>query len=73
LIRGSVPGSKGTWIEIRDAVKGVKVDDLPLPGKFSVAEALKAEAAPKTETAPKAEAKTEADAPVEAKPSGEEK
>lgn len=36
LIQGSVPGSKGTWIEIRDAVKGTKVDDLPIPGKFTV-------------------------------------
>ena len=34
LVRGAVPGSKGGWVEIRDAVKGTKVDDLPLPGKF---------------------------------------
>ncbi len=46
LVRGSVPGSKGAWIEIRDAVKGVKADDLPMPGKFRVktAEAPVAEA-----------------------------
>lgn len=36
LIKGAVPGSKGGWVEIRDAVKGVKVDDLPRPGKFTV-------------------------------------
>ena len=52
LVRGSVPGSKGTWIEIRDAVKGVKANDLPMPGKFTVA----AKSAPKTEkSAPKAD------------------
>ena len=34
LIKGNVPGSKGGWVEVRDAVKGTKVDDLPLPGKF---------------------------------------
>jgi len=54
LIRGAVPGSKGSWIEIRDAIKGVKASDLPMPGKFKAAEAPKAEKA-----APKAEAKAE--------------
>ena len=34
LVRGAVPGSKGGWVEIRDAVKGVKAADLPVPGKF---------------------------------------
>ncbi|MBL4855167.1 MAG: 50S ribosomal protein L3 [Robiginitomaculum sp.] len=51
LIRGAVPGSKGAWIEIRDAIKGVKVDDLPMPGKFSAAAAPKKVEA-KTEEAP---------------------
>ncbi|MDG2362331.1 MAG: 50S ribosomal protein L3 [Hellea sp.] len=36
LIKGATPGSKGAWIEIRDAVKGSKVTDLPIPGSFSV-------------------------------------
>ena len=40
LVKGAVPGSKGGWVEIRDAVKGVKVDELPLPGKFSAAPAI---------------------------------
>lgn len=44
LIKGATPGSKGAWIEIRDAVKGTKVSDLPLPGKFTAAGAAKAEA-----------------------------
>lgn len=42
LIRGATPGSKGTWIEVRDAVKGVKSDDLPMPGKFTAGPVVKA-------------------------------
>ena len=42
LIKGATPGSKGAWIEIRDAVKGVKVDELPMPGKFTSGPAPKA-------------------------------
>jgi len=42
LIKGATPGSKGAWIEIRDAVKGTKVDELPLPGKFTTGPAPKA-------------------------------
>ena len=53
LVKGAVPGSAGGWVELRDAVKGVGVDELPLPGKFKTAEDLnkpvKAEAAPETE------------------------
>ena len=76
LIQGSVPGSKGTWIEIRDAVKGTKVDDLPMPGKFTVgAPEVKEEAkapevkAPEAKTEEKVEAKA---APAPEKTSGEE-
>jgi len=53
LIRGATPGAKGAWIEVRDAVKGTKMDDLPLPGKFTAAADVKP--APKAE-APKADA-----------------
>ena len=52
LIRGATPGAKGAWIEVRDAVKGVKVDDLPMPGKFTAAADVKPAAqadAPKTD------------------------
>jgi large subunit ribosomal protein L3 len=42
LIQGAVPGSKGGWVEIRDAVKGVKVAELPMPGKFQAAPAPEA-------------------------------
>ena len=41
LVRGAVPGAKGAWVEIRDAVKGVKADDLPTPGKFRAASEAK--------------------------------
>lgn len=58
LIRGATPGAKGTWLEVRDAIKGTKVADLPMPGKFS--DAPKA-AAPEAKT-PKA--KKKADAPA---------
>jgi len=36
MIKGATPGAKGAWVEIRDAVKGVKVDDLPTPAKFTM-------------------------------------
>jgi len=45
MIKGATPGAKGAWIELRDATKGVKADDLPLPGKFTM-EAPKPKAAP---------------------------
>ena len=36
MIKGAVPGSKGSWVEVRDAIKGTKVDELPMPGKFTM-------------------------------------
>ena len=57
LVKGHVPGSKGAWIELKDAIKGAKADDLPMPGKFT----MEAPAAAKedAEVAPAAEAKGE--------------
>ena len=49
LVRGAVPGSKGSWVEVRDAVKGTKATDLPTPGAFKPAgakPAAKKDAAP---------------------------
>ncbi len=43
LIRGATPGAKGAWIEIRDAVKGTKAKDLPMPGKFTTGPSPKKE------------------------------
>ncbi len=34
LVEGSVPGSKGGWIVVRDAVKRKAPEGLPLPGAF---------------------------------------
>ena len=56
LVEGAVPGAKGGWITVRDAVKKAMPKDLPKPGKFrAAANEAKAEAAPATE-APAAEA-----------------
>lgn len=57
LVHGHVPGSKGAWIELKDAVKGTKANDLPMPGKFTM-EAPASKTA-KTEAAPAVEAKGE--------------
>src|SRR6266850_1936181 len=38
LIEGAVPGAKGGWITLRDAVKKKMPKDLPTPGKFRLAE-----------------------------------
>ena len=32
MVRGGVPGSKGGWVQVRDAVKKVLPDDAPFPG-----------------------------------------
>jgi len=59
LIEGAVPGAKGGWITVRDAVKKTLPKEAPKPGKFKLAEAA---AAP--------EARSEA-APAEATPAPE--
>jgi large subunit ribosomal protein L3 len=60
MLEGAVPGHKGGWITVRDAVKKVPPKDLPKPGKFKApaaaetpakAEAAQA-AAPQAEAAP---------------------
>jgi len=37
LVEGAVPGAKGGWITLRDAVKKVLPKDAPKPGKFRLA------------------------------------
>ena len=39
LVEGAVPGVKGGWILVRDAVKKKLPDGVPMPGKFKLAEA----------------------------------
>jgi large subunit ribosomal protein L3 len=34
MVRGAVPGSKGGWVEVRDAVKKAAHKDTPRPGAF---------------------------------------
>jgi large subunit ribosomal protein L3 len=45
LVEGAVPGSKGGWITVRDAVKKSPHKDTPKPGKFRLPEGEAAEAA----------------------------
>ena len=37
LVEGAVPGSKGGWIRVRDAIKKPLPKEAPKPGKFKVA------------------------------------
>ncbi len=39
IVEGAVPGVKGGWIMVRDAVKKKLPDGVPMPGKFRLAEA----------------------------------
>jgi large subunit ribosomal protein L3 len=59
LVEGAVPGAKGGWITVRDAIKKKLPKEAPKPGKFrevaADAKAAKVEAAPAAE-APAAEA-----------------
>ena len=43
LIRGSVPGSEGGWVLIKDAAKRKAPGDLPFPAALRAAEAPAAE------------------------------
>ena len=43
LVEGAVPGTKGGWIYVRDAVKKALPKDAPVPGKFRLANAAAAE------------------------------
>ena len=45
LVEGAVPGVKGGWITVRDAVKKRLPDGVPKPGKFKLSEAAAASAA----------------------------
>jgi large subunit ribosomal protein L3 len=51
LVEGAVPGVKGGWITVRDAVKKTLPKEAPQPGKFRVAETAGAEPAEATAAA----------------------
>jgi large subunit ribosomal protein L3 len=59
LVEGAVPGAKGGWITVRDAVKKALHKDVPKPGKFRLAESAASAPAEKSE-------------PTEAKPAEQE-
>jgi large subunit ribosomal protein L3 len=77
LVKGAVPGSKGGWVMIRDAVKKGLPEGAPLPGAFRTADdtgAVKKDAeAPAEEevTGAAAEALEAEAAPAEEAPAGE--
>lgn len=62
LVEGAVPGAKGGWITVRDAVKKALPKEAPKPGKFREV-ASDGKPAAKAEAAPAAEAPA-ADAPA---------
>ncbi len=64
MLRGAVPGTEGTWVKIRDAIKSAPPAGLPTPGAFR----RQGEEAPKASEAPAEEIAVEdiAVAPEEA-------
>ncbi len=60
LVEGAVPGVKGGWIMVRDAVKKKLPNGVPKPGKFKLADA--APAAKADEQTPPADAAAKPDA-----------
>ena len=77
MLRGAVPGTEGTWVRIRDAIKSAPPAGLPTPGAFrrQGEEAPKAAEAPAEEIAveevPVMEAAPEAEAPAAEAPAVE--
>jgi large subunit ribosomal protein L3 len=63
LIKGAVPGTEGTYVKIRDAIKKAAPADLPKPGAFRK---------PGAEAAPAAPAEIEAPAEAAAPEAGDE-
>jgi large subunit ribosomal protein L3 len=59
LVEGAVPGAKGGWITVRDAVKKKPHKDTPKPGKFRVSETAKSDSKPAEAQAPAAAAPAE--------------
>ena len=67
LIKGAVPGSKGGWVLLSDAVKRRLPDDVPQPGAFKLpGQAEKSDDAPVEEAVEAAETPAEDQAPAEA-------
>ena len=58
LIKGAVPGTEGTYVKIRDAIKSARPAEAPVPGGFRKA----GQVAPAADAAPVEEASAEAPA-----------
>ncbi len=77
LVRGSVPGARGGWVLLRDAVKRPMHDGVPMPGAFRTLEDVMgstetpADQAPADDAAPAAET-PETDAPAADAPASDE-
>jgi large subunit ribosomal protein L3 len=52
MIRGAVPGAKGGWVLLRDAVKRALPEAAPKPGAFRAAAGDQTKPAKKTEAEP---------------------
>ena len=67
MVKGAVPGAKGGWVLLRDAVKRPLPVDVPLPAAlFEEPQAEEPEIVEEAEAETAVEAKAEAEAPVEA-------
>jgi large subunit ribosomal protein L3 len=69
MVSGAVPGSKGGWVLLRDAIKKALPENVPTPGAFRGGSAAKDEAKPAEAAAEEADApktETEAEAPAAA-------
>jgi large subunit ribosomal protein L3 len=55
LIKGAVPGTEGTWVKIRDAIKSAAPADLPHPGSIKGGAKAAAETPAETTEAPTAD------------------
>lgn len=66
MVKGAVPGSKGGWIVLRDAVKRALPEGVPLPGAFRMKEEPVADAPAEEPVAEEAEAPVEAPAESDA-------
>ena len=42
MVEGSVPGAKGGWILVRDAIKKALPENVPVPGAFKASDAAEA-------------------------------
>ena len=50
MIKGAVPGSKGGWVTVKDAVKKAAMDGVPYPAALRTAADVTAEQETKEET-----------------------